>query len=83
MLIETPSTKHLSRMYYELGKIKANCVGMKSSWPYKAIKNREHLLALACDMSRYDPRLFEILVNYFILIGRRLILQVLGHFIIK
>jgi len=65
MLIETPSTKHLSRMYYELGKIKANCVGMKSSWPYKAIKNREHLLALACDMSRYDPRLFEILVNYF------------------
>lgn len=54
-------------MYFELAKIGANCVGAKANWPYDhPLKNKERLIALASDMSRFDPRLFEILVVFFL-----------------
>lgn len=56
---------HLSRIYFELAGLGAKCAGAKRPWPYKT-GSKEELIALACDMSRYDPRLFDILVLYFI-----------------
>lgn len=50
-------------MYYELAKIGAKATGEEGPWPYK-IENPESLIALAADMSRYDPRLLSILVEY-------------------
>ncbi len=64
MLKQPPTNAHLSRMYYELAGIGAECVGEKKTWPYD-IQSPEELLALACDMSRFDPRLVDILVGYF------------------
>src|SRR3989338_6668222 len=65
MILQIPTEAHLSRMYFELAKVGASCVGANKPWPYKPA-TREELLALACDMSRFDPRLFDILVKYFI-----------------
>lgn len=65
MILKIPNTGHLSRMYYELAKIGAVCAGARLNWPYK-VYEKEELVALACDMSRYDPRLFDILVNYLV-----------------
>lgn len=65
MLKGIPTENHLSRMYYELAKIGASSAGSKKTWPYK-IGSKEELIALAADTSRFDPRLFDIMVNYFI-----------------
>lgn len=58
-----PTIQHLSRAYYELGRIGARSVGEKRAWPYR-FKGREELLTLAAELSRWDPRLLEILVQY-------------------
>lgn len=65
MLKQIPTTAHLGRMYYELARIGASCAGENNRWPYE-VKAKEELIALACDMSRHDPRLFDILVEYFV-----------------
>lgn len=65
MILQTPTTAHLSRMYFELAKIGAASAGACKPWPYK-IGDKEGLISLACDMSRFDPRLVDILVGYFI-----------------
>ena len=58
-----PTQNHLSRLYYELGKIGARSVGAKRPWRHPP-ENREALFALACDWSRFDPRLLQVLVEY-------------------
>lgn len=63
MLLSPPTTSHLSRMYYELSRLGARCVGMPKKWPY-GVLTHEQLLALAAEMSRYDPRLFGIVTEY-------------------
>ena len=63
MLKQMPTEAHLSRMYHELARLGASCVGAKRGWPYEP-ESSEELLALACDMSRFDPRLLGILVDY-------------------
>lgn len=65
MLKQIPNEDDLQRVYYELAAIGARCIGKKKKWPYKAA-NKYELLALAAEMSRFDPRLFEILVDFFI-----------------
>lgn len=66
-MFQIPTIKHLSRMYFELARIGANSAGEKVPWPYdSALKSKEKLLAFASDMSRFDPRLFEILVVFFL-----------------
>lgn len=64
MLKTVPTDGHLSRIYYELARFGANSAGARVPWPYK-IYEREDLIALACDMSRFDPRLVDILVDFF------------------
>lgn len=63
MLQRIPTTNDVSRLYYELGQLGARTVGKHAAWPYGR-PDREELLALAADMSRYDPRLFEALVEF-------------------
>ncbi|MBI4124671.1 MAG: hypothetical protein HY609_07020 [Deltaproteobacteria bacterium] len=63
MDITLPTEAHLARIYFELGRAGARAVGEKKPWPYH-IENREALLTLAADWSRFDPRLLEILVQY-------------------
>lgn len=58
-----PTEGHLSRLYFELRRFGASCVGINYPWPYRP-QNREELFCLACDMSRYDPRLVTVLVNF-------------------
>ncbi len=65
MLQGPPDENQLSRMYFELSQIGANCSGENLPWPYQP-KTKEELLALAAEMSRYDPRLLGILVEYFV-----------------
>lgn len=65
MILQIPTEAHLSRMYFELAMIGADCIGANKPWPYKT-RGKEELLALASDISRFDPRLFDILVQYFI-----------------
>ena len=65
LLKEPPTTKHLSRIYHELSKYGARAVGDESPWPYQ-FEGLEELVALGADMSRYDPRLFSILVEFFV-----------------
>lgn len=64
LLKGTPTQKHLSRLYYELAQIGARAIGEKEDWPY-SYKTSEELICLAADMSRYDPRLFDIMVELF------------------
>ena len=61
----TPSPKHLSRMYYELSQAGAHCSGEKLPWPYHP-KNLEEKLVLAAEMTRHDPRLLGILIEFFL-----------------
>jgi hypothetical protein len=49
-------------MYFELAQLGASCSGEKFPWPYRP-KHTEETLALAAEMSRYDPRLLGILVE--------------------
>jgi len=65
MIRQIPTTVHLNRLYFELAKIGAFCVGEQRGWPYK-IDNKEELIALACDMSRHDPRLVDVLAEFFV-----------------
>ncbi len=61
--MQIPTHQHLERAYYELQKIGARAVGHRSAWSYHP-KTNEELLALCAEMSRFDPRLFGILVDY-------------------
>ncbi|MBX7148022.1 hypothetical protein K1X76_02965 [bacterium] len=61
--MKTPNIQQLSRLYYELGKIGARAVGENKAWD-ETPQSLEALLALAADWSRYDARLFGILVDY-------------------
>lgn len=63
MSLISPTENHLSRLYYELEKIGARSVGLKKPWPY-SFSCREELFALAADLSRFDPRLLEVLVQF-------------------
>ena len=58
-----PTEKHLQRLYYELSLIGARAVGENQPWTY-SYTNREDLLVLAAQLSRFDPRLFHILVDF-------------------
>lgn len=58
-----PTYEDLARLYYELGRIGARAVGEKKKWAYR-LEDVESLLALACEWSRFDPRLLEVLVEY-------------------
>jgi len=63
MLKGIPKGNHLARMYYELAAAGAPCVGERRPWPYRPA-GLEELFCLGADMSRYDPRLFDILVAF-------------------
>lgn len=71
MLVSTPTALHLARMYHELAQHGARAVGKKGPWPYRA-RDPETLFCLAADMSRYDPRLFDIVVEFLYFHWRRL-----------
>lgn len=62
-IFELPSTNHLLRAYHELAALGASAVGKRRPWPYHP-EDTEELLAICGELSRHDPRLFEILVNY-------------------
>ena len=66
MLRSPPTRLHLSRMYHELARVGARAVGEMRPWPYH-VNTTEELVVLAADMSRYDPRLFGVLVEYLVL----------------
>lgn len=61
--VDLPSTNHLLRAYHELAAIGASAVGKRKPWPYHP-EGTEELLAICGELSRHDPRLFEILINY-------------------
>lgn len=63
MLKGIPKEGHLARAYFELAQRGAPATGKKTPWPYKP-ENVEELFCLTADMSRYDPRLFSILVSF-------------------
>jgi len=65
MLKRIPNREDLSRVYFELAKIGAKSVGENNKWPYSEMDQYD-LLSLAAEMSRYDPRLLGILVEFFI-----------------
>jgi hypothetical protein len=65
MLKRIPNEKDLARIYFELSEIGARSLGKKCRWPYPKM-DKYALLVLAAEMSRYDPRLLGILVEYFI-----------------
>lgn len=62
MSLIPPTDAHLSRLYYELEKIGARSVGLKKPWSY-SFSGKEELFVLAADLSRFDPRLLEVLVQ--------------------
>lgn len=64
MLESIPTEDHLARMYDELARRGAACVGERRPWPYRP-EGIEELVALGADMARHDPRLFDILVAFF------------------
>lgn len=65
ILKRIPTEDDLARIYYEMASIGARCAGDRCDWPYSDM-DRYSLLALAAEMSRFDPRLFGIIVEYFI-----------------
>lgn len=60
--IQPPTANHLSRAYYELCLLGARCVGERRPWPFRP-KSVEEMLAVCGELSRYDSRLFEILLQ--------------------
>ena len=58
------SEKESSRLYWELAKRGAFSSGEKFRWKYEKSTDEE-LLTLALLQSRYDPRLFAVLVDFF------------------
>lgn len=65
MLCHPPTQNDLQRLYYELSALGVRTVGERISCHYKMPDSPESLLCLAAEMSRYDPRLFSSLVEYF------------------
>lgn len=63
MLKRIPTLNDLSRIYFELAQWGAPAIGAKKPWPYK-MGSLEELLALTCEMVRYDPRLLGILIIF-------------------
>lgn len=63
MHLTIPSAADLTHLYYELGRLGVRTVGQPIPWQFSP-KNAEELLALAADCSRYDPRLFDALVEF-------------------
>ncbi len=63
LLVRPPNTTDLERLYHELARRGAPAVGRASDWPYD-LESDAHLLALAGDMLRYDPRLLSILLEW-------------------
>lgn len=53
-----------ARLYWELSRRGAFCSGKKFQWKYQ-FSSLEELIALGFLQSRYDPRLLEILVDFF------------------
>ncbi len=66
-------------MYFELSQEGAACSGSKASWPYRP-RSLEEKIALAAELSRYDPRLLGILVEFFLKHWRKISAQTLRHF---
>lgn len=66
LLTHPPSEHELERLYHELAAAGAPAVGRPRDWPYHPIESHEHLLALASEMLRYDPRLLSILLHWFL-----------------
>ncbi|MBI2981670.1 MAG: hypothetical protein HYY44_05190 [Deltaproteobacteria bacterium] len=58
------SEKESSRLYWELAQKGATSVGEKAPWSYPSL-SEEELLVLALLQSRYDPRLLEVLIDFF------------------
>lgn len=67
MILREPTQNDLQRLYYELAHLDVRTVGERVSCHYKIPDSPEALLCLAAEMSRYDPRLFSSLVEYFYL----------------
>lgn len=71
LLAHPPSEPELERLYYELAQLGAPSVGRRSQWPFQ-VESTEHLVALAGEMLRYDPRLLSILLSWFATTWHRL-----------
>lgn len=65
MLFTTPTRDELSRLYHEFSKIGARSVGEKRPWK-RHIPTPTALVSLAVEWSRHDPRLFQVLTEYFL-----------------
>ncbi len=63
LLRHVPSEDELARVYWELASLGAASGGARRAWKYSPA-SREELLALACEMSRYDARLLSVLVAW-------------------
>lgn len=50
-------------MYFELSQKGGISVGEAKEWPYSP-QSMEELIGLASDMSRFDPRLFQVVVDW-------------------
>lgn len=66
LLLHPPTQPELERLYFELAQVGGTSVGQKRSWRYRP-HSFEALLALACEMLRYDARLLSIMVQLFLL----------------
>jgi hypothetical protein len=62
MKIAAPTTSHLARAYFELASHGARAIGAKKPWPYRPA-DLEELLVICAELSRYDPRLFDVIVE--------------------
>lgn len=65
MIFHPPTQNDLQRLYYELSALGVRTLGDCCDWNYDKNSSPEKLLCLAAEMSRYDPRLFSSLVEYF------------------
>lgn len=65
MILQSPTQTDLQRLYHELAFLGVRTVGENCPWDYPDKMVPESLLCLAAEMSRYDPRLFSSLVEYF------------------
>ncbi len=63
LLDHPPTAAELERLYHELAKLGAPSVGRPAEWTYQ-VESTEHLIALAGEMLRWDPRLLSILLSW-------------------
>jgi len=63
MLEAVPTEDELARLYYELARIGARASGDRAPWRYGR-PSKEELVVLACEASRYDPRLLWVAVSF-------------------